>query len=259
MLNNPVVIVTGASRGLGAAIVRHLAQMGAGVVLAARSTELIEEETQKICDAGGSALYVTADVSLEADCGRIVHQALDQFGRIDALVNNAGMVEPMGPVAQASAQDWQRNWAVNVLGPVMLARMTLPSLRERRGRIINLSSGAAVNVVPGWGAYSTAKAALNHLTTILAAEEPAVTSLSVRPGIVDTEMQANIRDKGKGRMGESNYNRLYGLYEKGQLLPPDQPGKAIAVLALHAPYEWSGQTIQWDDAQVEQLAKSFPS
>jgi NAD(P)-dependent dehydrogenase (short-subunit alcohol dehydrogenase family) len=112
-----------------------------------------------------------------------------------------------------------------------------------------------VNVVGGWGAYSTAKAAINHLTRILASEEPAITAVALRPGIVDTEMQATIREKGKSHMAEANYQWLYGQYDRGQLLPPEKPGKAIACLALFAPHEWSGEIIQWDEERVQQLVQ----
>jgi NAD(P)-dependent dehydrogenase (short-subunit alcohol dehydrogenase family) len=186
----------------------------------------------------------------------IIQKALDYFGRIDALVNNAGAIEPMSPIAEADSQAWEQNWRLNVLGPVMLTRLALPSLRERKGRVINVSSGAAVNVIGGWGAYSTAKAAINHLTRILASEEPAITAIALRPGIVDTEMQATIREKGRDRMAERNYNLLHGLYEQGRLLPPEAPGRALACLSLHAPREWSGDTIQWDEERVQRLVQA---
>lgn len=253
----PTVIITGASRGLGAASARIAARQGARVVLTARSSELLEREAQRIREAGGAALAVPGDVSREDDCRAIIQQAMDYSGRLDALVNNAGMIEPIAPLADARSEEWERNWAVNVLGPVMLAQLALPHLRASRGRVINITSGAAVSVIGGWGAYSAAKAALNHLTRILASEEPEITALALRPGIVDTEMQATIREKGKERMAESNYHYLYSQYEQGRLLSPDAPGRAIACLALHAPHEWSGEVLQWDEQRVADLVAQF--
>ena len=132
-------------------------------------------------------------------------------------------------------------------------RLALPSMRLHRGRVINITSGAAVNVIGGWGAYSAAKVAINHLTMILAAEEPEITALALRPGLVDTAMQATIREKGQGQMAESSYRRLAGAHAQGSLLPPDAPGRAIACLALFAPHAWSGEVLQWDDERVQQL------
>jgi NAD(P)-dependent dehydrogenase (short-subunit alcohol dehydrogenase family) len=258
-MNHPTLIVTGSSRGLGAAVARLASSLGASVVLTARSSDLLRKEAEQIQLAGGQSLAVPGDVSREQDCRAIIQQTLERFRRIDGLVNNAGLVEPIGPIAEAQAGEWQENWAVNVLGPVLLAKMALPHLRRAGGRIVNITSGAAVTPIAGWGAYASSKAAINHLTRILAAEEPDVTTLALRPGIVDTQMQAEIREKGKDRMAESNYNRLFSLFEQGRLLPPEVPGRAIACLALFAPHEWSGEILQWDEPPVQELvARHFP-
>jgi NAD(P)-dependent dehydrogenase (short-subunit alcohol dehydrogenase family) len=254
-MDHPTVVVTGASRGLGAAAAHIAARLGASVVLAARSVDDVRGEAQKINTAGGRALALQGDIRREKDCREIIHQTLDQFSRIDALVNNAGIIEPIAPIAEANFQDWEENWAVNVLGPVMLMQLALPALRQQNGRIVNISSGAAVNVIGGWGAYSAAKAALNHLTKILAFEEPTITALSLRPGIVDTTMQSTIREKGKDRMAQKNYDWLKGQYEQGRLLPPEEPGKAIACLSLYAPHEWSGEILSWDEPRVQELVQ----
>lgn len=255
-VNLPVVIVTGASRGLGLAVARLAAQMGAAVVLAARSLDRLQAEAQAIAARGGTALAVQADVSREDDCRALIRQAVDRYGRLDALVNNSGTVEPIGPIAGADRLAWEQNWAVNLLGPVLLAQSALPYLRETSGKVVNISSGAAETIVGGWGAYSTSKVALDHFTRILASEEPAITALALRPGIVDTEMQATIREKGKARMAERNYRFLSGLHEQRRLLSPEQPGRAIACLALHAPHEWSGRVLAWDDELVRTLVSS---
>lgn len=258
-MDQPVVIVTGASRGLGAATARQCARLGARVVLAARSFDQQAECVREIEAAGGNAVAVRADISREEDCRAVVEHTLDQFGHLDALVNNSGVLGPIGFIAQADAPEWERNWAVNLLGPVLLTRLALPFLRPQSGRIVNITSGAAANVIPGWGAYSISKAALNLLTQILAQEEPEVTTLALRPGVVDTEMQAHIRAEGEGRMEESNYRYLSSLHKQGRLLPPEVPARAIACLALYAPPEWSGEILQWDDPQVQQLVRSIPA
>lgn len=255
-MDQPTIIVTGASRGLGAAIAGLAVQFGARAVLNARSVDALEQEAQKIHLSGGQALVVAGDVSHEEDCRAIIESTLHEYGRIDALVNNGGVIEPIDPIAEADLQAWEKNLAVNLLGPVMLTQMALPALRQSHGRVINISSGAAVNVIPGWAAYSTAKAGLNYFTRLLAAEEPEITALAVRPGLVDTQMQATIRETGKGHMAESNYNRLASVYEQGRLLPPELPGRAIACLALSAPHAWSGDVLQWDEERVQALVRT---
>lgn len=253
----PVVIVTGASRGLGAAAARIAAEMGAAVAINARSADGLAAVAGEIESAGGRVLTVPGDVSQQAVCERIVAQAVDAFGGLDALINNAGVLEPIGPLAEADADAWQRSWAINVLGPVMLTAAALPYLRMRGGRVVNVSSGAAVRGMPGWGAYCVAKGAINQLTRVTAVEEPQVVAMAVRPGVVDTEMQRVIREEGAGGMPAADHQRFVRRYEQGELLPPEAPGRALAVLALHAPPALSGEFFQWDADAVQALVTRY--
>ncbi|MGC9332904.1 MAG: SDR family NAD(P)-dependent oxidoreductase [Anaerolineae bacterium] len=256
-MSNPTVVVTGASRGLGAATARLVAQLGANVILMARSRDSLETVVQEIEDKGGQALAVPGDVSQPEDCRRVIRRSIERFGGIDGLVNNAGILEPIGCIAEAEAKAWHENWAVNVLGPVLMCQAALPHLRARKGRVVNVSSGAAVNAIEGWGAYCLAKAAVNHLTRMLAAEELDVTSISLRPGVVDTEMQGTIRRQGAQGMPEEVYARFVRYHQEGELLPPEVPGSALAVLALHAPHEWSGAFMPWDHEEVQSLVRRY--
>ncbi|WP_162909657.1 SDR family NAD(P)-dependent oxidoreductase [Aggregatilinea lenta] len=254
-MSQPIVLITGASRGLGEATARALAQMGARVVLNARSSDDLVAVAGRIRSAGGTAEVVVGDVSAPEICERLIQTALDRFGRIDALINNAAMLEPIAAIGDAERDDWTRHMAVNVIGPVLLTRAALASLRSRKGRVINVSSGAAVHPKATWAAYGASKSALNHLTTVLALEEPEITALAVAPGIIDTEMQALIRERGKGTMQEKDYQRFVGLHERGELRSPDEPGRALAVLALHAPHEWSGMFVTWDEDRITELVQ----
>lgn len=251
-MSKPTVIITGASRGLGLAAAR-LAAAEANVVLMSRSAVALADAERVIEEAEGTAVAVPGDVTDEEACGQVVRTAVAEFGRIDALINNAGTIEPIAPIAEAKAEAWQRNWAVNLLGPLLLTRAALPWLREHRGRVINVSSGAAEYGLPGWGAYCAAKGALNQLTRVLAAEEPAVTAVAVRPGAVDTAMQGVIRERGATGMAPEVYKRFVKKYEDGRLLSPEKPGAAVAALALYAPPEWSGDFVAWDEARVQAL------
>jgi NAD(P)-dependent dehydrogenase (short-subunit alcohol dehydrogenase family) len=251
-MSQPTLIITGASRGLGAAAARAAAQWGANLVLAARSAGALQALENEL-DLPANVLVVAADIGREEDCRAIVRRALDSFDRIDGLVNNAGLIEPLARIADAGLREWERNWQVNLLAPLILTQLALPALRLSAGRVINVGSGAASDILPGWSAYSTAKAALEHLTRILAAEEPQITALNLRPGVVDTPMQAEIRARGRGVMAPANYEHLAGLHQQGRLTPPEAPGRAIARLALSAPHEWSGQTVRWNEDRVKAL------
>jgi NAD(P)-dependent dehydrogenase (short-subunit alcohol dehydrogenase family) len=256
-MTEPTILVTGASRGLGAATARMSAELAANVVLVARSEDDLQAVAADIRSGGHEALVVVADVSVPADCRRAVAEAVQHFGGLDAVVNNAGVLGPIAPIAEGDPQAWQENLQTNVLGPVMITQAALPHLRRHRGRVLTVSSGAAVYVIPGWAAYCVSKAAVNHFTRAIASEEPDVTAIAFRPGVVDTAMQATIRAKGQEGMPPEDYERFVRYYQEGELLPPEVPGCALAVLALYAPHEWSGEFVPWDEERVQSLVRRY--
>lgn len=250
-MTQQIVIVTGASRGLGAAIARRVAQLGASVVLMARTADSLEQVMGQITAAGGDAISVPGDVSSIEDCRRVVAQTIERYGRLDALVNNAGVIRPIASLAEADPVEWQRLLEINLNGPAFMMHAAMPYLREARGRVINVSSGASVNPKTGWSAYAASKAGLNMLTRVVALEEPAVTTIAIRPGIVDTSMQSLIREDGAAGMSAADHARFMRVYSNGDLLSPDEPGSAIAALALHAPHSLSGDYLAWSDEVVQ--------
>ena len=252
--NHPVVIVTGASRGLGAAVARWLAQAGAAATLVARSEEKLMAVAADVRHLGGIAHPVRADVSDFDACRRAVETTLDHFGRIDSLVNNAGVVQPLAPIADTHPQEWRRSIEVNLLAPFYMVRAAISELRRHNGRIVNISSGAATMALATVSAYCTGKAALNHFTRVLATEEPAVTALTVRPGVVDTDMQAVLRNEADNAMPVEQIAYYRQLKERGELEPPQIPARVIAWLALHAPREFSGQFLDYDDPRISRPA-----
>jgi NAD(P)-dependent dehydrogenase (short-subunit alcohol dehydrogenase family) len=226
-----ILIITGASRGLGAATARIAAELGAGVALNARSESDLEAVAADIQAAGGEALAVAGDLSQPEVCQRLVEQTIDHFGALNGLVNNAGIIEPIAPVADWMPEAWERNLAINVLGPVMLTQTALPHLRPRAGRVINISSGAAVRPIPGWSAYCAAKAALNMFNRSLAVEEDAITAIAFRPGVIDTDMQVAIRELGATGMPPDEHARFLRFHQDGDLRPPEVVGRTLAILA----------------------------
>jgi NAD(P)-dependent dehydrogenase (short-subunit alcohol dehydrogenase family) len=253
----PTIIITGASKGLGAAMAYIAAGRGAQVVLAARSAAALATVQQRIQERGGSVLAVVADVTKADDCRSIVDQALQMYGKIHALVNNAATIEPLDAVADVRLEDWTRHMAVNVFGPLAMSQFAIPHLRRTRGRIVNVTSHGAATAIPGASAYSASKAALNRLSKTLAAEEPDIPVLLLVPGEVDTAMQAVIRDKGKGKTSDEIYQFFLDQHEQGRLLPPETPALAGVALALKAPHAWSGELLEWDDDRVQDLIRSL--
>ena len=250
----PVVIVTGSSKGLGAAVARWLAKARAAVTLIARSEDRLKAVAGEIRSLGGKSLIFPADISDSAACRRAVELTLDKFGQIDALVNNAGIIQPISPIARTNPDTWRYNIEVNLMGPFYMIQAAISSLRSRNGRIVNVSSGAANRVLENVSAYCAAKAALNHFTRVLAEEEPELTAVTVRPGVVDTDMQGTIRNEGLNAMSEKQVMYYRQLKTLGKLEPPEIPGRSIAWLALHAPTEFSGQFFDYDDPRITKPA-----
>jgi NAD(P)-dependent dehydrogenase (short-subunit alcohol dehydrogenase family) len=189
------VLVTGGTAGLGLAIVRALAQRGARVAFVARKPEGVERVAREV----GGTHGIVGDVARKDDIYPIALQALGELGGLDVLINNASDLGPasLRLLADTDCEDLERALAANLLGPFRLTKAVLGALsasaREGRGAVVlNVSSDAAVNAYPTWGAYSTSKAALRHMTAIWKAEleVDGIRFLSVDPGDMDTALHA---------------------------------------------------------------------
>jgi len=192
-LQDRVALVTGASRGLGRAIAIAFAREGARLALCARDWALLEATAEVCRELGAEVLAVRADVASATDRERLVTLALDQFGRVDVLVNNASTLgpTPLPLLADTDPEAFEEVVRVNLTAPFLLARALVGGMLLRgSGLIVNLSSDAAVNGYPGWGAYSAAKAGVDGLSRVWAAELAGfgVTVVSVDPGDMDTDM-----------------------------------------------------------------------
>ena len=257
MHNSRVIIITGASKGLGAAVSRWLGSVGATVSLVARSKQELDIVADEIKQSGGEPLAINADVSDPEACDRIVVKTVDRFGRLDAVVNNAGILAPLNYISVVDPTAWRYNLEVNVMAPFYLARAALGELRKRAGRIVNVSSGAANTAIEAASAYCAAKAALNHFTRVLAAEEPEITAVAVRPGVVDTRMQKILREEGRQVMPAKWTDYYRNLKAEGKLEPPEVPGRVIAWLALNAPNDLTGQFLSYDDPGIAKPSVDF--
>lgn len=250
MIEKPVVIVTGSSRGIGASVARHLGQMGLSVTVVARNAERLIPVAADIDRLGGKALPLPADVADPDSCLQIIEKTIDRFGRLDALVNNAAVVEPLQKIASADIEKWRYSISVNLLGPFYLVRAAVPELRKQNGRIIHIGSGAAEIPIQAASAYCVSKAALNHFSRILAKEEPEITSVTVSPGVVDTDMQTYLRKEGPRVMPAEQYSYYDKIHAEGELTAPEVPAQSIAWLALYAPHTLSGQRVRFDDSRI---------
>jgi NAD(P)-dependent dehydrogenase (short-subunit alcohol dehydrogenase family) len=189
-LSAKVAIITGGGTGIGRGLALALAQEGARLVVCGRREAPLDETVQTIWRTGGNATAVQADVSNEQDVDQVLKTALQSFGTVDILINNAG-IGGGAPIHEHDIADWDRIMAVNLRGPFLMARAVLPTMRSKRnGHIINISSESGLEYYPGNGAYGVSKHALNALSEFIQRENQ---DLNIRvdticPGMVVTEM-----------------------------------------------------------------------
>jgi NAD(P)-dependent dehydrogenase (short-subunit alcohol dehydrogenase family) len=250
-LQGQVAIITGGGRGIGKAAAYALARLGVAVVVTARSIQQVEDVAAALRAQGASALALSADVADPAQVETISKRTLEAFGRVDILVNNAGIIWPVDEVVDSDPKEWAYNIQVNLLGPFYLTRAILPEMiKQGSGRIVSVSSGAAINPILGASAYSTAKAGLDMFTRALAHElaSTGVTVNSFHPGMVDTEMQTDLRSVDTSGAA-FDLNRFHDAFQQRQLRAPDDVAQAIAWLSGPWSGEHSGKIFRITDAE----------
>jgi NAD(P)-dependent dehydrogenase (short-subunit alcohol dehydrogenase family) len=239
-LSGSAALVTGGSRGLGAAIGRELARRGARVVLVARGREEVEAVAAEIRAWGGEAHGLAADVGSRDQIYPLAGAAIALVGPIDVLVHDASTLGPLPlrPLAETECEDLQRVLEVNLIGPFRLTKAVVGSMAlRRRGLIVGISSDAAVVGYPGWGAYGVAKAALDHLLETWAAElgDSGVRFLSIDPGEMNTDMHAAaMPDADRTSLADPAdvAVRIAGLLETAESIPN---GARLEIAHLGAP------------------------
>ena len=237
-----VAIITGASSGIGAASARLLAQRGWSVVVNyARSAA----EAAAIAAACGDAIAVQADVADDAACRALVAAALDRWGRIDALVNNAGTTKFVdhADLEGLTGDDFLRIYQLNVVGPFQMIRAAAPALKASRGAVVNVSSVAAKLGIGSSVAYAASKAALNTMTFSLARSlAPEVRVNAVCPGYVDTPWHHNALGVDKAAAVAAHYAKMVPLQDYAR---PDDIADTIAWL-IEGARQVTGETIYVD-------------
>jgi dehydrogenase/reductase SDR family member 4 len=232
-LTGRIALITGATRGIGLAITRGLAQAGAKVVVSSRKPEAVDAVVQALRAAGHEAAGVPAHVGRSDDVTRLAEHAVAAFGGCDIVVNNAAANPVFGPVQDTSDDAFEKIMAVNLRGPFQLCRALLPHLAKGKGSVINISSIGGVSPEQGLGIYSVSKAALVSLTQVMAREwgPMGVRANVICPGLIKTDFSQTLWQDEK----------LMGRFLKTQPIarigePEDIAGMAVFLASEAASY-----------------------
>jgi glucose 1-dehydrogenase len=244
MNGNPgVALITGASRGIGREAALALGRRGWSVGLLARDEARLREVAEAVKAAGGKAAIVVGDVADVATAERSLDEVAAQLGPVDVAINNAAVVGPLGWIWEVDPQQLYDHVAINVASVFLFTRAALKHMVPRGdGLVINISSGAARSVNERRSAYAATKASVDQFTRSVAAEAAhhGVRVCSVYPGIVDTDMQREMRDAPVSVMGEELKAEIQRRYDDKVVREPSQLGEALARVA-------SDPSITWDD------------
>ncbi len=242
-MQGKTVLITGASRGIGAEAARIFAEAGANLGLVARSEGAISELAAEI---GEQALAIPCDVSDYASVEAAVQACVDRFGGLDVLIGNAGAIEPIAHMLRADPAGWGKVIDVNLKGVFHGMRAALPVMRKARGgTILTISSGAAHSPIEAWSHYCASKAGAAMLTECLHLEEGhnGIRAMGLSPGTVATQMQREIKKSGINPVSQLDWEAH---------IPPDWPARALLWMCSEEADDYLGQEISLRDEGVRQ-------
>ncbi|QBD76440.1 glucose 1-dehydrogenase [Ktedonosporobacter rubrisoli] len=259
-LKGKVVIITGASKGLGAAFAEAFAAEGCKVVITARSKDELGRLASKLEQNGTQALAVAGDITNSADVHNLVNQAVERFGTVHILVNNAGGVEGFTPFEELAKEDWVRVFNLNLFSAIELSGLVLPYMKKQHwGRIINISSESGIQPDPVMPHYNAAKAALNNLTKSLskAYAQDGILVNTVSPAFIKTPLvdqvmaeQARIQGVTQSQAEEAflRQNRPHIELKRAGL--PEEVASAVVFMASEQASFITGTNLRVDGGSV---------
>jgi len=247
-LTGKTALITGASRGIGAATAERLAACGANVALLARS----EIQTKVVAERIGSkAMAIGGDVAVYADVQRAFKAVADHFGSVNIVVNNAGLIDPIARLEDSDPDSWGQVVDVNIKGVYHCLHAAHPYMKDSGGVIINLSSGAAVNALEGWSHYCATKAAVLSLTRCAHLEWAGngIRVVGLSPGTVATDMQEQIRESGINGVSKMQWS---------DHIPASDVAQAIAWLTQDEATQYDGRDFSLKTPEGRQEAGLSP-
>lgn len=262
-LHEKVVLVTGASRGIGRAVAEAFAAEGSRVVLTARNQRELEQVVREIQPRGGQAIAVAADLTNADDVNHLVAETIERFGTVHVLVNNAGGVEGLAAFEELSDEDWANLFNVNLFSAVRVTRAVLPTMRRQRwGRIINMASESGIQPDPEMPHYNASKAAMINLTKSLskAYAKDGILVNTVSPAFIKTPLiERMLANQAKAQQipveqAEETFLRRYRPHiELGRAGKPEEVAPAVVFLASEAASFITGSNLRVDGGSVASM------
>lgn len=245
-MTGKTVLITGASRGIGEAAAHIFAQAGANVVLTARGASQIDAIANSI---GDRALAVPCDVASWDSVKAVVDAAVAKFGTVDVLINNAGVIEPIGPLIDSDPAQWGHVIDVNLKGVYYGMRAVMPIMAAKGGgSVLTISSGAAHNALEGWAHYCASKAGVHMMTKALHKEGAGkgIRAIGLSPGTVATQMQREIKGSGINAVAQLDWS---------DHIPPEWVARALLWMCTKDADEFLGEEISLRDEAIRDRAK----
>lgn len=244
-LSNKVVLITGASRGIGAASARAFVAAGAKVALVARTSAQIEGLAAEL---GANAIAITCDVASYTDVVAAIAKTEDTFGPLDVFIGNAGMLDPISHLADADPEEWGKTIDVNLKGVFNGMRATMPAMIARgAGTIITVSSGAAHGPVEAWSSYCSSKAGAYMLTRCAdkEARDKGLRVMGLSPGTVATDMQRDIKASGINPVSQLEWS---------DHIPPEWPAQTLVWMCTSDADEFCGTDVSLREDDIRKRA-----
>ncbi|MCL2000052.1 MAG: SDR family oxidoreductase [Planctomycetes bacterium] len=258
-LENKNAVITGANRGLGLEIARGFLKAGiSGLALCARNKTILDAaagELRQLAGPGQKIISLQADVSRPEDVNALCLTAIELFGQVQVLVNNAGIYGPKGSVESVDWEEWQQAININLGGSILMCRALLPHFKQHRaGKIIQISGGGATNPLPFLTAYAASKAAIVRFIESLSGEVASfgIDANNIAPGLLDTRLLDEVLAAGPEAVGQAFYDRMAQAKASGNTTPLHLGAELAVFLASDASNGITGRLIsaQWDNWQV---------
>jgi NAD(P)-dependent dehydrogenase (short-subunit alcohol dehydrogenase family) len=253
-VQNKAALITGASSGIGKAAALRFARDGMNVSLVSRDRSTLEETAEKMASFKGEALVIAADLSKEEDACRCMQETISRFGRLDVLVNAAGIIGS-GTVASTKLETWDMMLNINLRSVFHLMQLAIPQLEKTRGNIVNVSSVTGLRSFPGIVSYCVSKAGVDQLTRCAALElaEKGIRVNGINPGVVRTQLHR------RGGMDDKTYEAFLEhsktTHPMGRVGEPEEAADLIAFLASDKAGWITGTTISIDGGRAQTCAR----